>query len=89
MDSLTLEQASYLAEIIGVIGVVISLFYIGFQMKQHTFALQVSTAHQISEQLHMFYSFTGQDAETSAIFIKGMTKCSPHFPVILAKGRLN
>ena len=49
MESLTLEQASYLAEIIGVVAVVVSLVYVALQVKQNTRAVRLNTVHMVTE----------------------------------------
>ncbi len=45
METLTLEQASYLAEIIGVVAVVGSIIYLAIQVKQSTQAAKITAAH--------------------------------------------
>ena len=37
---MSLEQISYLAQIVGSVGVVISLLFVGFQVRENTAALQ-------------------------------------------------
>ena len=44
MGSMTLEQAYFVGELIAAIAVVISLIYVGFQVKQNTIATQTSSA---------------------------------------------
>ena len=43
MESLTLEQAYFISEIIGVFAVVISLIYVGFQVRQNTIATRTAS----------------------------------------------
>ena len=72
MESFTLEQASYLAEIIGVIAVVISLFYVGLQIRQNANAIRLNAAHNITEELRDIYSFFTRDIKIAEIVLKGM-----------------
>ena len=56
MESLTLEQMSYLAEIIGVIAVVISLLYMSIQLRQNTDAIKLGTSHAVTEEFRGMFS---------------------------------
>ena len=73
MESLTLEQSSYLAEIFGVIAIVISLAYVGRQIAQNsrsqrlTAILAHNDAHRSNDTLL---------AEYSEIFVKGLQEFS-------------
>ncbi len=49
MESLTLEQIYFMSEIIGVIAVIISLFYVGLQVKQNTHMVRLNTVRNIAE----------------------------------------
>ncbi len=49
MESLTLEQIYFMSEIIGVIAVIISLIYVGLQVKQNTHVVRLNTVHNIAE----------------------------------------
>ena len=73
MTSLTLEQASYLAEIIGVVVVVISIIYLAIQVKQSTQAAKITAAHNVVEGLSHQYSSVALNGEIAEIFLRGMT----------------
>ena len=73
MESLTLEQVSYLAEIIGVIVVVISLIYVGAQIKQNTNATQAAAAQSFVEMYNTFTSAVGSSEEMADIWRIGLT----------------
>ena len=47
MTSMTLEQASFIAEIIGVFAVVASLVHLALQLRQNTTAVRLSTLHDV------------------------------------------
>ena len=49
MESLTLEQLYFMSEIIGVITVIISLIYVGLQVKQNTHVVRLNIVHNIEE----------------------------------------
>ena len=71
MESLTLEQASYLAEIIGVIAVVISLIYVGLQVKQNTLAIKLSTVHNVAEEWRDTSALISSNGDLAEILTKG------------------
>jgi len=49
-DPMSLEQLSYLAQIIGSVGVVVSLLFVGSQIKQNTRALERTEHNSTMEQ---------------------------------------
>ena len=72
MESLTLEQASYLAEIIGVIAVVISLIYLGLQVKQNTRSMRIQTVHDLSNQFKEAQASIAYDKDMADIYHRGV-----------------
>ena len=72
MESLTLEQASYLAEIIGVVTVVASIVYLAIQVKQNGRSLRVQTVHDISSQFKEAQSSIAHDKELADIYHRGV-----------------
>ncbi len=46
MESLTLEQASYVAEVIGVILIIVSLIYVAKEVRQNTDMLQINSSRE-------------------------------------------
>ena len=48
-DSVSLEQIAYIAEIIGVIAVVVSLLYLAIQVRMSARATRLASAHSIAE----------------------------------------
>ena len=71
METLTLEQASYLAEIVGVFAVVISLIYVGREVRQNTQATQVSAAQSFVDAYNTFTSELSRSDEMADILIRG------------------
>ena len=49
MEALTLEQAYYIAEIIGVLSIVMSLVYVAVQIRQNTVAIRSDTSQSIHD----------------------------------------
>ncbi len=49
METLTLEQAYYIAEIIGVLSIVMSLVYVAVQIRQNTVAIRSDTSQSIHD----------------------------------------
>ena len=50
METLTLEQAYYLGELLGVIAVVTSLIYLALQLRQNTLSIRMSNVQALSSQ---------------------------------------
>ncbi len=72
MESLTLEQSYYIGELVAAIAVVISLIYVGLQVKQNTEATRVA-ASQIFPQL--FSTLTegiSASNESSDLWLRGL-----------------
>jgi len=68
MESFTLEQASYLAEIIGVIAVVLSLIYLGLQVKQNTRSMRIQTVQDLSNQFKESQASIAHDKDLADIY---------------------
>ena len=72
METFTLEQASYLAEIIGVITVVISLIYLGLQVKQNTQQMRTYALKEAIVQYVDVLSEAVKDVPNARIFRMGL-----------------
>ena len=72
METFTLEQASYLAEIIGVIAVIISIIYLGFQVKQNTKVIALGTVHSICSAFREQYENISTDKQVADVFLRGL-----------------
>ena len=72
METLTLEQGAYLAEIIGVIAVVTSLIYLAIQLRQNTKSIRLSTLHDISSLYVSVMTMHSHDQEASDLWYKGL-----------------
>jgi hypothetical protein len=69
---MTLQDWSNFAQVIGAIAVVISLFYVGFQIKRHTSAVRSATAQAVHDNYADWYMNLTGDAELNGIAIKGL-----------------
>ena len=69
---MTLLEWGALGELIGGIAIIVSLIYIGLQIKQNAFALKLSTAHSTLEDLADVYLFPAQNSEIADIFFRGL-----------------
>ena len=72
METLTLEQASYLAEIFGVIAVVISLIYLSLQVKQNTRSMRIQTVHDLSSQFKEAQASIAHDKDLADVYHRGV-----------------
>lgn len=69
---MTLQDWSNLAQVIGALAVVISLFYVGFQIKGNTSAVRSATAQAVHDNYADWYMTMAGDAELNQIAIKGL-----------------
>src|SRR5215470_13961203 len=70
---MTLQDWSNFAQVIGAIAVVVSLFYVGFQIKRNTSAVRSATAQAVHDNYADWYMNMMGDAELSQIAINGNT----------------
>jgi hypothetical protein len=69
---MTLQDWSNLAQVVGAIAVVISLVYVGFQIKRNTSAVRSATAQAIHNNYGDWYMNLMGDAELNRIALKGL-----------------
>ena len=69
---MTLQDWSNFAQVIGALAVVISLFYVGFQIKRNTSAVRSATARAIHNNYGDWYMNLMSDAELNRIALKGL-----------------
>ena len=70
MKKLTLPEWGNVAEIFGAVAVVVSLLYVGAQLKQNTAAIQAQTSQQImSTYAQTNFAIVGQEA-LAPLFVK-------------------
>ena len=56
METLTLEQAYYIGELVAAFVVLISLVYMAIQLRQNTNAIKLGTAHAVAEEFRGMFS---------------------------------
>lgn len=69
---MALEQLSYLAQIIGSIGVVLSLIFVGFQVRQSTAALQRNEHNSTMAQWTVIRMAIARDREVAELMTTGL-----------------
>ena len=62
-----------IAEVIGAVAIVVSLIYVGVQVKDSTRAVRSATANETSAALSTWYREIGTDPEAGRVFLDGMT----------------
>ena len=67
-----LADLAYLAEVIGAIAVVVSLFYVASQIRQNTRAVKSATAQSVHEHFASWYHLLANDGELSQIVVNGL-----------------
>ena len=68
---MSLEQLAYLSQIMGVIGVIGSLIYVGKQLRQNTNQMQIDAATNYSLWVDEIFSRTSTEREFSGVWQKG------------------
>ncbi len=61
------------AELIGAIGMVASLFYLGTQIRQNTRTVRTASYHALVTNLSNLASDVGRDAPTTELFVRGQS----------------
>jgi len=72
METLSLEQIYYLCQTIAAGAVVISLIYVGIQVRQNTHAINLTAAHNISESFRDSHALIAENADLCEIWFRGM-----------------
>lgn len=73
MESITLEQAYYIAELTTAVAVIISLVYVGRQVEQNTDATQVNAAQVFVEMYNTFTAYLASSEELTEMWYRGIT----------------
>jgi len=73
MNAQLIEQLYYVAEMISVVAVVISLIYVGIQVKQNTKAVKNSTLQNISENQINVHGLLAAHGDLAEIVFKAAT----------------
>jgi len=61
------------AELVGAVGVIASLFYLGTQIRQNTRSVRASSYHALVTNLANLASDIGRDAPVSDLFVQGQS----------------
>ncbi len=72
-----LEQLSFVAEIIGAVVIVISLVYVGVQIKDSTRAVRSAAMNDANEAVQAFYIMLASNRQVSELFLKGLLSDEP------------
>jgi hypothetical protein len=72
METLTLEQAYYIGELLGVFAIVASLIYLALQLRQRTKLIRLSTLHHISSLYVSVMDMHSHNQEASDLWFKGL-----------------
>jgi hypothetical protein len=72
MKSMSLEQLSYLAQIVGSVGVIVSLLFVGLQIKHNTSALQRNEHNSTMAQWTVIRMAVAQDRDIAELMTAGL-----------------
>ena len=67
-----LPEYALIAEIIGAFAIIVSLFFVGFQLRENAKATRSTTANASIASISNWYSGMGQSAQVSANFLNAM-----------------
>lgn len=69
-----LERWALVAEIIGALAVVVSVLYVGFQVRQNSAALEASSVQAVTDSIAEFAADVGGDPELTRIYFNGLSE---------------
>ncbi len=69
---MTLQDLGNLGEILGAVAVVVSLFYVGSQIRQNTAAVRSSTAQAVHDNYAAWYTQLAANGELAQLSINGL-----------------
>ena len=69
---LKLSEYALIAEIISAMAIILSLIFVGFQLRDNAAATRSATANATIASTSAWYSSIGQDLEASSIFLKAI-----------------
>lgn len=74
MEMSNWDAISAIAEVVGVVGLIASLIFVGFQMKQTAKAINVSSNHGIQEALRDMVMRIAENESLTSVFMQGMAE---------------
>lgn len=72
MLPISLEQVYYIAEVIAVAAIVVSIFYLALQVKQSNVSTNMSTVQRINNGFNDFFQSISEDKELAALYRRGL-----------------
>jgi hypothetical protein len=72
MESLTLEQAYYIGELVAAFMVIISIFYLGMQVKQNNISTRLDSVQKINSNFSLLWEAISENGEVADIYYRGM-----------------
>jgi hypothetical protein len=76
---MNLNDLANLGQVIGVLAVVMSLFYVAHQIRQNTNAIRSATAQTVHEHFAKWYHLVAADDELAQIVAKGLRVTTGRF----------
>lgn len=68
-----LKDYALLAEVVSAIAIIVSLIYVGIQVKDNAVAVRASAANDAAALAMSWYTNVGSDAQRSTLLLNGMT----------------
>ena len=74
MRKLKLSDIESIAEITGAVAIVVSLIYVGVQVRDSTLAVRSATATETSASMSELYHSIGTNSQAAQVFLDGLTE---------------
>jgi len=78
---MSIQDWAAVGEIVGGVAIIISLVYVGLQIRQNTKALKLGTAHHTTENFSDWYLVTAENDQLADIFFRGLQDIQSLQPV--------
>ena len=82
---MTIEELGAIGDFVGGVAIIISLIYVGFQIRQHSRAERSTTAQAATEMVESVYVPVMNDASLADLTIRGMEDPTSLSPVEMAR----
>lgn len=69
---MTLEGINYISQIFAVVGVIASLIFVGYQIRQNTRALRATSHHAVTDSFNAINTLTISDPKVGRLFQLGL-----------------
>jgi len=69
---MTVQDLGSMGEMVGGLGVVLSLIYVAYQIRQNSRHIEASMYHATNDNFYQWFAQFAQDAEVSSLWLRGL-----------------